>query len=123
MALKLWTAWMVRLGAALIGVLLVFSVLSEQAVANANTDCAIACEGHDSAMRAATADDPCGTAGHCAMSGLCHFGDCAASPIAMSDINDTQRLDLRRHARFEWAQRVAIGSSPSFDPPPPRSFA
>ncbi|MFC2968097.1 hypothetical protein [Acidimangrovimonas pyrenivorans] len=121
--MKLWTAWTVRLGAALLGVLLVFSVLPERAVAGANPDCAIACKDHDSAMRAATADDPCGTAGHCAMSGLCHSGDCAASPIAVSDVNRLQQLDRGLRARFEWAQRVAIGSSPSFDPPPPRSFA
>lgn len=114
---------MVRLGAALIGVLLVFSVLPERAVANANTDCAIACKDHAPAQHAATTGDPCGTAGHCGMSGLCHSGDCIASPIAASDINRQQRLDHGLRARFERAQRVAIGTSPSFDPPPPRSFA
>lgn len=123
MALKLWTAWTVWMGAALIGVLLVFSMLPERAVAGANVDCPIACEGHDTGARAATTGDPCGTARHCSTSGLCHSGDCVASPIVVSDINHVQRLDLRRHARFEWAQRVAFGISPSFDPPPPRSLA
>lgn len=121
--MKLWTAWTVRLGAALIGVQLVFSVLPERAVAVATVNCAIAYQGHDPAMRAATAGDPCGTAVHCAMSGLGHSGDCAASPIAAGDINRLQRLGLGLRARFEWTQRVAFGSLPSFDPPPPRSFA
>lgn len=123
MALKLWTAWTVLLGAALIGVLLVFSSLPDRAAAATTADCAIACEDHDPAMGAATDDGPCGSAGHCAMSGLCHSGDCVASPMTVGDINHLHRLDIGLHSRFEWTQRVAAGTPPSFDPPPPRSFA
>lgn len=123
MALGLWAAWMIRLGAVLIGVLLVFSVLPQPAVVGANADCAIACEGHEPAMPAASANARCGTTAQCEMSSLCHSGDCLASPIAMSDTRLFHRLDPGLHARFERTQRVAFGTSPSFDPPPPRSFA